>query len=147
VFYLGLGAKTRKVEYPFSKVGVYISVIVATISTILALIVLTDPVWLAYYFIFASFVTLVATALKIRFFHKKKPESFKDDSLDKSESDQKWKALLIIGFFILTLAAPFFLLVFLPIEIWFMCLDGFALGMCLSELVFFVTLGRFQNKK
>jgi len=137
VFCLSLNAKTRNVEYPFGKVGVYISAIVAMMSIILALLVLTDPVWLAYYFVFASFLALVIAALKIRFFSKKKSRPFQNSSLDTARSDQKWKVLLIIGFFILTLFAPVFLLVFLSIEIWFICLDGVVLGVSLSELVFF----------
>ena len=134
---MSLSAKTSNVEYPFSKVGVYISAIVAMMSIILALLVLTDPVWLTYYFVFASFLTLAIAALKIRFFSKKKSRPFQNSSLDKARSDQKWKVLLIIGFFILTLFAPVFLLVFLSIEIWFICLDGVVLGVSLSEVVFF----------
>lgn len=134
---MALDTETKYPKYPFSKVGVYISVIVAMMSIILALLVLTDPVWLTCYFVFASFLTLVTTALKIRFFSKKKLRPFQDSSLDKAESGQKWKVILIIGFFIVALFAPVFLLVFLPIEIWFMCLDGFVLGVSLSEVVFY----------
>lgn len=134
---MSLSARTRNVEYPFSKVGVYISALVATISIILALLVLTDPVWLTFYFVFAFLLALIIAAFKIRFFSRKKSRPFQDSSLNKAESDQKWKLLLIIGFFIVTLFAPFFLLVFLPIEFWFICLDGFVLGVSLSELIFF----------
>lgn len=141
---MSLSAKTRNVEYPFSKVGVYISAMVATISIILALLVLTDPVWLTCYFVFAFLLALITAALKIRFFSRKKSRPFQDSSLNKAESDQKWKLLLIIGFFIVTLFAPVFLLVFLSIEIWFACIDGVVLGVSLSEIIFFCYTQKFR---
>lgn len=144
---MNLSTETRYVKYPFSKVGVYISAIVAISSMILAILVLTDPVWLIYYFAFASLLTLVMTGLKIRFFSRKKPRPFQYSSFDKAESDQKWKGILIIGLFILLMTAPVFLLVLLPIEIWFACLDGFALGVSLSEVIFFYYTQKIQSVK
>lgn len=125
----------RRVGYPFSEVGVYISAMVAALSIILALLVLREPVLLVSYFVVTSILTLTVIAVKSRFLFARKSQSSRN-SLEKRGS-QKWRMMLLAFCFIVALVSPVLLLPVLSPASWFVGLDSYVSGVSLSEVILF----------
>ena len=138
-----------RINYPFSKVGVYLSAVLCVISIILALLILAeDFISLIFYFAFTFFLAGIILILKIRFFSKMKSESLQNYSVKNAKDGQKWKIILLLFCFIIALITPTLLLTILPIESWFIGLDGFVSGISLSEVILFCyARGIFQRKE
>jgi len=132
--------KSRSVKYPFGKSGVYLSAILAVLSIILALMLLTDPVALILYFASTCLLTFITLKIKIYVYSRSNsgaPEEYSVTEPEGSDGGNKWATIFLMVCFILAMAMPLILLSILDITSWFISLDGFISGISLSEVILF----------
>jgi hypothetical protein len=129
-------------KYPYSRNRVVLSVVIAALSTILALsLLLSDTVLVLYY----SFLTAIFAA--ITFFLKKRlyvlllaeePDENEDDSKRTS-----WKILLITFLMLVgSIGLPLLSAGLFSGSIWFTIITSFMTGVSVSEILIY-----FQAKK
>jgi hypothetical protein len=145
-FDLGSSDKSRSIEYPFSKPGVYLSAILAALSIVLALLLLTDPIALILYFASTCLLTFVTLEIKIYVFSRRKSEAPEEYSVTEPEgssnSSNKWKTIFLMVCFVIGMAMPLILLSILDVTSWFISLNGFISGVSLSEVILFYYYSR-----
>jgi hypothetical protein len=132
-----LDAKKR--QYPYSKNRVFLSVIIAALSTFLALTLLLSDLNSVLTYFFSTFIFAAIT-----FFLKKRLYSYliTDDTQVENENEKKsapWKMLLItflmlIGF----IAIPMLLAGFVTGVIWFIVVTSFTSGVSISEIILYI---------
>jgi hypothetical protein len=132
-----LDAKKR--QYPYSKNRVFLSVIIAALSTFLALTLLLSDLNSVLTYFFSTFIFAAIT-----FFLKKRLYSYliTDDTQVENENERKsapWKMLLItflmlIGF----IAIPMLLAGFVTGVIWFIVVTSFTSGVSISEIILYI---------
>lgn len=134
---MDLDAKKR--QYPYSKNRVFLSVIIAALSTFLALTLLLSDLNSVLTYFFSTFIFAAIT-----FFLKKRLYSYliTDDTQVENENERKsapWKMLLItflmlIGF----IAIPMLLAGFVTGVIWFIVVTSFTSGVSISEIILYI---------
>jgi len=125
-------------RYPFSKYGVYLSVVLAALSFFFTLVFFSkDIVMLVFYLILTFLLTVIGLAMKIHIFSRKESESLRGYSSEKTKDHKKLKILLLAFGFIVALVMPLVLLSFLDVRSWFISLSSFISGISLSEVAFF----------
>ncbi len=134
---MDLDAKKR--QYPYSKNRVFLSVIIAALSTFLALTLLLSDLNSVLTYFFSTFIFAAIT-----FFLKKRLYSYliTDDTQVENENEKKsapWKMLLItflmlIGF----IAIPMLLAGFVTGVIWFIVVTSFTSGVSISEIILYI---------
>lgn len=134
---LSFSKRRRHIEYPFSKFGAYWSLVVAGLSVVLALLILTEPVLLISYFIFTFLLTVAVLVLKIHLLSTSESASLKSDSSKDAKNDQRWKIKILLLGFVISLIGPMILGLFLPPTSWFIGLNSFISGMSFSEVLLF----------
>jgi hypothetical protein len=132
-----LDAKKR--QYPYSKNRVFLSVIIAALSTFLALTLLLSDLNSVLTYFFSTFIFAAIT-----FFLKKRLYSYliTDETQVENENERKsapWKMLLItflmlIGF----IAIPMLLAGFVTGVIWFIVVTSFTSGVSISEIILYI---------
>lgn len=137
--------KTR-VTYPFSITGVYISVILAGISTVFTLLLLQgQPILLAYYFLIMSLIMAVGLILKIRLLSSSPKAN--ENLVEGRGTAIGWRTLLL--FLLMLIAAvslPILLSKVLDNRIWFTLLTSFISGISISEILFYLYAARAGKK-
>lgn len=139
---MGSSYKSRSIEYPFSKSGVYLSAILAALSIVLALLLLTDPITLILYFASTCLLTFVTLEIKIYVFSRRKSEVPEEYSVTKPQGSNKLKTIFLMVCFIIAMAMPLILLSILDVTSWFISLNGFISGVSLSEVILFYYYSR-----
>lgn len=134
---MDLDAKKR--QYPYSKNRVFLSVIIAALSTFLALTLLLSDLNSVLTYFFSTFIFAAIT-----FFLKKRLYSYliTDETQVENENERKsapWKMLLItflmlIGF----IAIPMLLAGFVTGVIWFIVVTSFTSGVSISEIILYI---------
>lgn len=130
--------RRRRVEYPFSKAGVYVSAVTAALSILLALLLLPENSFaLIFYFVLTSILTVVIFAIKVRIFSTRKSKSLENYSLEDVGGSRKWKMGLLIVSFVIAMIMPMIMSKFLDPASWLASLGSFVSGVSLSEVVFY----------
>lgn len=134
---MDLDAKKR--QYPYSKNRVFLSVIIAALSTFLALTLLLSDLNSVLTYFFSTFIFAAIT-----FFLKKRLYSYliTDDTQGENENEKKsasWKMLsitllMLIGF----IAIPMLLAGFVTGFIWFIVITSFTSGVSISEIILYI---------
>jgi hypothetical protein len=139
-FNLSSSDKSRSIEYPYGRSGVYLSAILAVLSIVLALLLLTDPIALILYFASTCLFTFITLRIKIYIYSRRNseaPEEYSVTEREGSDGSNKWATILLIVGFIVAMAMPLILLSILDVTSWFISLDGFISGVSLSEVILF----------
>lgn len=134
---MSLNGKTG--QYPYSKNRVLLSVIIAALSTFLALTLLLGDIGSMLYYLFFTFILTVLTYLL-----KKRLYSYliADDIEAEDEEGKKqssWR-ILSIAFLMLvgSIAIPLLLAGLVSGLIWFIAVTSFTSGVSISEIVMYV---------
>lgn len=137
----------RRIRYPHSIRGVYLSALLAGISIVFSLLLLqSQPILLLDYILFTALMTLVALEIKIRIFsaESKTGENFAEYEGNGTE----WrKLILLLLLIVIAIFLPIFLATILDYLIWFTLLAGFVSGLSLSEIFFYLYTERGQTGK
>lgn len=117
---------------------VYLNVTTAILSTVLALVLLREKtLLLLYYIVLTSILTMIASALKIRF-ASMRPKPQESSLPDTEESPKKRLLVLLFLMMLAILASPFLLAGFLPPNTWFILIVGLAASLSISEVTFYI---------
>jgi hypothetical protein len=144
--------KKNRVVYPFSKGGLYMSIVLAVLSVFLALVLLTpDLILLVYYALVTSIITAVVFALKIGMIsiyvsrlwksltRRTAAQEHKKEAEESPRESTNWRALLLL--LALTLAiifTPIALSQFLNPYVWFMLVISLTSGISFGDISFYL---------
>lgn len=126
-------------RYPYSRNRVFLSAIIAILSTILALtLIISDIILMLYYFIGTSIVTIITFLLKKRLYLLLVTENRKDETENEMKGSS-WKMLLVaftmlMGFIVI----PLLLAGFLDPYLWFIMITSFMSGVSISEIAIYI---------
>lgn len=128
----------NRTQYPYSRNRVFLSAVIAMLSTIFALtLLLSDSILVLQYF-FATFIVVVIT-----FFLKRRLYSYlvTGDQAE-TEDDTKrssWKILLITLLMLVgSIGIPMLSALFLSGPVWFIMITSFITGVSISEIIIYV---------
>jgi len=125
-------------RYPYTKKRVFLSAIIAAISTVFALSLLFLDAALVCYYFFSTFVAVIITYfLKKRLYPLLITEN--QASTDNKTERSQWK-MLLIAFLILIgfIGLPLLLAGFLSGPSWFIVITSFISGVNISEIVLYI---------
>lgn len=134
----------RKAKYPHGVARVYLSLTLAAVSVILALVLLQSSLYyLLYYVLSVLAMSILILALKIHFSGRVKPtsesDSDKTNSLEPSRGITSWKTLFAIFFILLAcLLLPIALAVILPPEVWIILIVSLTTSISVAEVLFYL---------
>jgi hypothetical protein len=142
----------KRVVYPFSRGGLYMSIVLAVLSVFLALLLLTpDLILLLYYALIASIITAVVFALKIGLIstyvsrlwnsltRRTAAREQKEEAEENPREGTNWRALFLL--LALTLAivfTPMILTQFLNPYVWFVLLISLTSGISFGDISFYL---------
>ena len=128
----------KKSEYPYSKSRIYLSVVLAVLSIVLALPLLPTPVLILYYLASTFVIATIVFILKRRYFYTKKTETHQGAANENSEKRISWKLLILLFSGIITIMVfPLFLAGAHPYA-WFILMISLTSGISISEIVLYV---------
>lgn len=132
-------ADGNRKRYPYSRSRVFLSAIIAALSTILALsLLLSDAILLLYYFLGTFIVAVITFFLKKRLYLLLVTENTQGEN-EKETKGTSWK-MLLISFFMLIgfIAIPLVFAGFLSAALWFIMITSFISGVSISEIVLYI---------
>ena len=124
-------------SYPYSSNRVLVNVIVAVLSLILALTLLSsDTILLLYYLAASSVFTIITLFLKRYLYRKVIAADSEHESEAENDKRSFWRTLLTTFLLLFAfIAAPLLLAGFLSGEIWFVIMVSFTTGIGISEII------------
>jgi hypothetical protein len=134
----------RKAKYPHGVARVYLSLALAAVSMILALVLLQSSLYyLLYYALSMLAMSMLILALKIRFSGRIKPtsesDSNKTNSLEPTGGITSWKTLFAIFFILLgCLLLPISLAAILPSDVWVILIASLTTSISVAEVLFYL---------
>lgn len=125
-------------RYPYPERRVYLSAVIAGLSIILALALLSSqPVRIVYYFLLTIIFTVITFLLKRRLYTLILMDKDEEESL-KNEEGTPWKALLLVfSMTLVSLIAPLLFAEILMGPVWFIMIISFTSGVSISEIVLY----------
>ena len=146
-----MGSKGKRyLEYPFGKTWVYASAVMAGISIIFAIEVLSEeepksstlmipPLLL--YFIFTSILTVAILALKFYLYSRMDEEPLKNSLIEDMEKTPKrrwrWSLIALLCLTIAALFSPLLLLQILEPLWWIIGISGFVPAVTIPEIILY----------
>lgn len=130
----------KKNKYPYSKSRIYLSVVLAVLSLVLALQLLPTPVLILYYFASTFVIATIIFILKKRYFYTKKPETHQRVANENLENRISWKLLILLfSVMIIIMVFPLFLAPVHPYA-WFILMVSLTSGISISEIILYVCM-------
>lgn len=128
-------------RYPYPEKRIYLSAVIAGLSIILALALLSgQPILTGYYFFSTVVFTVITFLLKKHLYTFILTERNEDDTSEGKEHTP-WKAMLIIIFMSLaSIIVPLLLAGILSGPIWFTMIVSFTSGVSISEIVLYLQM-------
>lgn len=139
-------ANTRKKEYPYSRNRVYVSIIIALLSVLLAVILFqSDPTsafnYVLYYLLSTIIITIATFLLKMRLYPLIADGSLTTDQPQEQtkRSGSTWKMLVAVFFMLVaSMLVPLLLAPILGGPAWVILMTSFISGVSISEIVFYL---------
>jgi len=142
----------KRVVYPFSRGGLYMSIVLAVLSVLLALVLLTpDLILLVYYALVTSVITAVVFALKIGLIsiyvsrlgrsltRRTAAQEHKEEAEESPREGTNWRALfLLLALTLAIIFTPMALTQFLNPYVWFMLVISLTSGISFGDISFYL---------
>lgn len=130
--------EATKSKYPYSKSRIYLSVVLAVLSIVLALPLLPTPVLILYYFASTFVIATITFILKRRYFYTKKTETHQRVANENLENRISWKLLILFfSVMIIIMVFPLFLASAHPYA-WFILMISLTSGISISEIILYL---------
>lgn len=131
--------KKKRIMHRLSKTGLYMSIVTAVLSVLLAVLLLRSSVFLLHYFAATLFITTSIFALKVYIFSVNTLEQNAEEDTEETKVTRHVKAQMLMSLLTIALViAPFILVMFLDPYTWFTLSMGIMSSMSISQIILYL---------